>query len=124
MVMDCLGQSLEDIFVAQNKKMTVKSVFEIHYHPPFLGPDARRPDDLQDRVHTLQAIPAPRHQARQLPDGQEQAGLESVCSRLRIGQEVHDQGRPHPLPGGQEPDRDCSLCISQHPHGARAVQER
>ena len=75
------------------------------------GPHAGRPDDREDRVCPQQELHPPRHQARQLPDGDRAALQQAVPDRLWSCQEVPRQqdAATHPLQRGQEPHRHCQV---------------
>lgn len=82
-----------------------------------LGSDYWGANDSTHRIHSFEAIPAPRHQARQFLDGSWQEGQSGVHSGLRIGKAIPYQGGAYCLPGGKVFDRDGSLCLNKHAYG-------
>ena len=88
--------------------------------------NAGRPNDSTNRVHSLAALPAPGHQARQLSHGAREETTLRVRDRLRADEEVPRLAdrAAHSLQGWKELDGDGQVRESEHSHRHRIEQER
>ena len=114
MVMELLGDSLETLYNKCCRQVLAED-----------GDHAGHPAAAPHRAPPHAPLPAPRHQARQLPHGPQEQRAHPLPHRHGPLQAVP---RPrvagaHPVPREQEAHRHSALRLHQHAPGRRAVQE-